>query len=1182
MSDVNDINTLFSTFHVSPGQSTLAPGDMEKLTGLFQRQLGVAPQQAYTIAMDFSTRELKKLSINEEDARNVQARNDQESRRRQQQSPRPPTAAVPPQVSTKSPFSLFRDRSRSPKQQRPLEQNRSRSPLRTAFPMFARTTSENTSPYKKMHNDPAGGEEHDIQAGSTRNQNPFDPPSASVDSINNISSGIEQFHIGTSPSRKKGSPREPRRSRSDRSRNSTPSMTPASLNASFSFSVPSPSRLSDSKSSVLREPPSPLQQSQQGTKPARRKVKIKCQEQPLPFASPLDPTPTDAMFGCDSDGTKREGAPPPTDTVTQGTILFFSPLMTTKNGIEATFPAPTSCINKKVRDMETPIPGEAPIGFNLGDLKPEGKRGHCRGRTIRKDKKKLQHNLPIPNSHTADTVSSTDASPSNQSSGDMSWSETFSPPPVPLTGAAPAPVHVPPPNPWPQQPPSFQAQEIPPTMPQQSAATTFTTDPTNVQFHLGADAESKPLRNGLKKVQRRKQNLVRHATVPSQQTASLLQEQNETKAKLDRVTSFREQGKSFYQSGDYRKCIEACTSGIAIFRKELIGFPDTSLLGVLFSNRAAALLMVGAYQAAFDDCTDALQYSRRPTDSSQYFEGQPSLIPKLYNRRARASGKLGELKAADEDFDKAIACSSDFRSFFQMAGRPEVLESLDREMIEATNGKTEIIRCRRSMDKVAGLNLDRISENKALEALDNVNSVLAFCGGSVKFINLKIQLLSRLQRWQEVIRACERIGAERVKMDGCFPEDLALKNPLPGVPEASYLKSNAFDGVSDSDVAGVTFKLPWRANGDVVLRLPMQASRHFVRALRLKEDYLSSLECIQCLKELLKRKPGMGYDLNWLDHEEKLATVTQHRRKNADDLFAGGNFLQAAFEYNIVASLDPDSRGLLNAVMYCNRAACFMALKSFEEALNECNKALNIHPRYMKALLRRARCQMRLERYDEASLDFQKFVDYTEQAKNGDTSFIFASPFVFEGPHQVKAETLKSAKEERQKSLDYIEILKQENARRRREKYANHHWQSENFSSNARSRKEQFYGSSERPWDSFTNRGPKRSPHSSRYKGSANSGGKNTHSSKSTRNGGGATNPSPRNASNHYSILGISREANQAEIKRAYRKLVLKFHPDKRLGDPNANDTFRRIQEAYEALNDPATRQRYDREQFYR
>jgi molecular chaperone DnaJ len=61
-----------------------------------------------------------------------------------------------------------------------------------------------------------------------------------------------------------------------------------------------------------------------------------------------------------------------------------------------------------------------------------------------------------------------------------------------------------------------------------------------------------------------------------------------------------------------------------------------------------------------------------------------------------------------------------------------------------------------------------------------------------------------------------------------------------------------------------------------------------------------------------------------------------------------------------------------------------------------------------------------------------------------------------------------------------------------------------------------------------------------------------------------------------YAVLGVSRSADADEIKKAYRKLAMKFHPDKNPDNKKAEDTFKEITEAYETLSDPKKREMYD------
>ena len=62
----------------------------------------------------------------------------------------------------------------------------------------------------------------------------------------------------------------------------------------------------------------------------------------------------------------------------------------------------------------------------------------------------------------------------------------------------------------------------------------------------------------------------------------------------------------------------------------------------------------------------------------------------------------------------------------------------------------------------------------------------------------------------------------------------------------------------------------------------------------------------------------------------------------------------------------------------------------------------------------------------------------------------------------------------------------------------------------------------------------------------------------------------------YYEILGVSKSANEKEIKKAYRKLAIKYHPDKNPGDKSAEEKFKEAAEAYDILSTPEKKQRYD------
>ncbi|CAA2973819.1 TPR repeat-containing thioredoxin TTL1-like [Olea europaea var. sylvestris] len=89
-------------------------------------------------------------------------------------------------------------------------------------------------------------------------------------------------------------------------------------------------------------------------------------------------------------------------------------------------------------------------------------------------------------------------------------------------------------------------------------------------------------------------------------------------------------------------------------------------------------------------------------------------------------------------------------------------------------------------------------------------------------------------------------------------------------------------------------------------------------------------------------------------------------RARGNDLFKSERFTEACSAYGEGLRLDP-----FNSVLYCNRAACWFKLGQWQLSVDDCNQALCFQPNYIKALLRRAASNCKLERWDEAVRDYE-------------------------------------------------------------------------------------------------------------------------------------------------------------------------------------------------------------------
>ena len=664
------------------------------------------------------------------------------------------------------------------------------------------------------------------------------------------------------------------------------------------------------------------------------------------------------------------------------------------------------------------------------------------------------------------------------------------------------------------------------------------------------------------------------------------------------VKSLREEGRSFYMQEDYKSSVLCYTKALGIHCQGCTdeqGVDDVR--AVLLANRGAALMMATAYTAAVRDCMEALKYlsSGMDSDRSLPLDGGPLLKCKVLIRLGRSLVKLGELEHAEKAFEMAGETEAIARSIVKVGQTNE--SYLNQTLTDAVMGKEEARRCRDLVYQLQLLGMTSLnsptqeSRRINIQALSLVNTALSMSSGSHNLHSMQIAILAALKRWREVAGCCERLAAEQTRFDGALIGDLESENPFPGVPLAVTLDPKFFEG-DDFKVRKLSSK---KAVVEVALRLPPEVLPFYVRALRLEERYQLAVPVIAELELRLSNGSDNSKCVSWLPQEKSKLERTLKLKDEGDNLYVNGKYADAMKIYSTCLLIDGEGHlevgssegsnggGKLHAVLHCNRAACYMSLSNYTEAIKDCTAALRIHTHYMKAMLRRSRCYVRLVRLDEAIAEYNHYIELVIQhQKDGVHEH---TSCLFDGPKEVTADILGAVKKE----LSDVKQSKEAQEEARREEQARteerRKWYSEAFGktkpgNDAKSRRDQWYNqqgtNDSRHWDSFNGRGPHPNSRSSwRQYSESNSEERRQDEPRSNSGIRLPSSPGSDTSKNHYTILQISPTASEADIKRGYRQMALKYHPDKNQ-DTSASDMFRRIKLAYDVLSNPTSRRQYD------
>ena len=469
-------------------------------------------------------------------------------------------------------------------------------------------------------------------------------------------------------------------------------------------------------------------------------------------------------------------------------------------------------------------------------------------------------------------------------------------------------------------------------------------------------------------------------------------------AEATRIAALRDEGRELYLERRYQKSVVQFSSALRIRTRNFTVTPRLGrkdlLLAQILGNRAAALLMVGAFDPAASDCRKGLEQIPDATAWDLKADSGPALSCRLLGRSGRALLKAGNVDAAEEAFDGTIRIANEtFARYGRDNVDPKAVKLLDQSIINASLDKTDARRFRVEKSEINKL-CSGLPPNVAAhrQILAHVKTALELAPGDVELHSYIVQLFAGMKRWADLALHCERFASDCVKLDGVFVGDLTGLNPFPSAPRAQTLKGDHFD-LSVWDVATNAPKLlSEKAVGEAVLRMPVSMLPLYLRALRLEERYAEGGRALSVLLASAREGNRADYPITWLEREQKKRIRTCTSKDDGDALYHKGQYEEAAAKYadcflvdakgeDIATADGSNGGGRLHAVLHCNRAACFMSKKQYREAAKECTAALDIHPSYMKAMLRLARCYSRLQRYEEAVSEYRRWIFLAEAAK---------------------------------------------------------------------------------------------------------------------------------------------------------------------------------------------------------
>lgn len=150
------------------------------------------------------------------------------------------------------------------------------------------------------------------------------------------------------------------------------------------------------------------------------------------------------------------------------------------------------------------------------------------------------------------------------------------------------------------------------------------------------------------------------------------------------------------------------------------------------------------------------------------------------------------------------------------------------------------------------------------------------------------------------------------------------------------------------------------------------------------------------------------------DESNQIALAQANEAKlEGNKLFANSQYEEALLKYELALKVAPDIPASVEVRSIChgNRAICLLKMGKYEDTIKECNKALELNPTYMKALVRRGEAHEKLENYEEALADNKKILEADPSNNQAKKAILRLEPLAAEKREKMKEEMIAKLKD---------------------------------------------------------------------------------------------------------------------------------------------------------------------------